>query len=122
MVDASNPTSASAFDKAKQAAEEGIHRAEDAVKKGLETGKQKINDALDTTKENIHRAEDAMKKGVESGKAKLNDAIDTTAERVDQAHMFIKDQARERPVALTAAAIGVGLLVGLVLANSGRRR
>jgi len=36
--------------------------------------------------------------------------------------MFIKDQARERPVALTAAAIGVGVMVGLLLANSGRRR
>jgi ElaB/YqjD/DUF883 family membrane-anchored ribosome-binding protein len=122
MVDASNPTSASAFDKAKQAAEDGINRAEDAVKKGLETGKQKLDDAIDTTREGLHRAEDAVKKGVETSKQKLNDAIDTTAERVDQAHMFIKDQARERPVALTAAAIGVGLLVGLVLANNGRRR
>lgn len=72
--------------------------------------------------EGLRAAEDAMKKGYEDGKAKLNDAIDHSAEGLDQAHMYLKEQARERPIALTAAAIGAGVLIGLLLANNGNRR
>lgn len=72
--------------------------------------------------EGLHAAQDAMKKGYEDGKAKLNEAIDHSAEGLDQAHMYLKEQARERPIALTAAAIGAGVLIGLLLANNGNRR
>lgn len=72
--------------------------------------------------ESLRAAEDAMKKGYEESKAKLNDAIDHSAEGLDQAHMYLKEQARERPIALTAAAIGAGVLLGLLLANNGNRR
>lgn len=72
--------------------------------------------------EKLHEAQDAMKKGYEDGKAKLNDAIDHSAEGLDQAHMYLKEQARERPIALTAAAIGAGVLLGLLLAHNGSRR
>lgn len=69
----------------------------------------------------LHATQDALKKGVEESKAKINEAIDTTAERVDQAHMYLKEQARERPIAVTAAAVGAGIVLGLLLAG-GRRR
>lgn len=86
----------------------------DDLKNGAEDLRAKVE-------ERLHAAEDAVKKGVETSKEKLNDAIDRTAEGVDQAHMYLKEQARERPIALTAAAIGAGVLIGLILAN-GRRR
>lgn len=69
----------------------------------------------------LHMTQDALKKGVEDSKVKINEAIDVTAERVDQAHMYLKEQARERPIAVTAAAVGAGLILGLLLAG-GRRR
>jgi ElaB/YqjD/DUF883 family membrane-anchored ribosome-binding protein len=84
------------------------------LKNGAEELRAKVEEGL-------HAAEGAVKKGVDASKAKLNDAIDRTAEGVDQAHMYLKEQARERPIALTAAAIGAGVLLGLILAN-GRRR
>jgi ElaB/YqjD/DUF883 family membrane-anchored ribosome-binding protein len=76
----------------------------------------------DRASEALHDAQDAMKKGYEQSKAKLNEAIDHSAEGLDQAHMYLKEQARERPIALTAAAIGAGVLIGLLLANNGNRR
>ena len=69
----------------------------------------------------LHATQDALKKGVEDSKAKINDAIDVAAEGVDQAHMYLKEQARERPIAVTAAAVGAGIVLGLILAG-GRRR
>lgn len=94
-----------------QSPSETLH---DESKNGVEALRDKVE-------ERLHAAEDAFKKSVDASKAKLNDAIDRTAESVDQAHMYLKEQARERPSALTAAAIGAGVLVGLLLA-SGRRR
>lgn len=36
---------------------------------------------------------------------------------LDEAHAFLKRQWSERPVAVTATALGVGLLIGLLLGS-----
>jgi hypothetical protein len=39
---------------------------------------------------------------------------------LDEAHTYLKRQWRERPVAVAATAVGIGLVLGLLL--GGRRR
>jgi ElaB/YqjD/DUF883 family membrane-anchored ribosome-binding protein len=99
MTNSTNSTIDQFADTAKRAAHNGANLAEDAIKKG----------------------EDYIRKGVETSKAKLNDAVDITASRVEEAHAFITRQAREKPVQTTAIAVGAGLLLGMFL-TSGRRR
>ncbi|MGE3301635.1 MAG: hypothetical protein AB7M12_00800 [Hyphomonadaceae bacterium] len=69
----------------------------------------------------LHATQDELRRRVEESKVRLNTAIDETADRVDAAHMYLKEQARERPIAVTLAAVGAGLVIGMLL-SGGRRR
>ncbi len=69
----------------------------------------------------VHAAEDAAKRAIDKSKMKLAEAVDASAVRIEQAHAYLQKEARERPVTVTALAIGAGVLVGLILAG-GRRR
>jgi ElaB/YqjD/DUF883 family membrane-anchored ribosome-binding protein len=48
------------------------------------------------------------------------EAYDDAAERLDEAQRYVVERVQERPVQSTAIALGVGVLIGLLLA--GRRR
>jgi ElaB/YqjD/DUF883 family membrane-anchored ribosome-binding protein len=88
---------------------------------GSEEAKRRLGALGKDVGNGLHATQEALKKGVEQSKARINEAIDVTADRVDQAHMYLKQQARERPIALTMTAIGAGLVLGMLLAG-GRRR
>jgi hypothetical protein len=48
-----------------------------------------------------------------------DETLETLEEGLDEAHRFLKRQWRKHPVAVAAAAVGVGLVLGLML--GGRR-
>ena len=62
--------------------------------------------AAELAEEARERAEEAY----EAAHAAVEDGL-------DEAHRYLKRQWRERPVAVAATAVGVGLLVGLLLGS-----
>ena len=60
-------------------------------------------------------AEEARERAEEAYEA----AYAAVEDGLDEAHRYLKRQWRERPVAVAAAAAGVGLIVGLLI--GGRR-
>ena len=47
---------------------------------------------------------------------------DNAGEQFEVAQRYVVDRVKERPVTATLAGIGVGLLIGLLLAGRGDRR
>lgn len=69
--------------------------------------------ANDRAKRAAELAEEARERAEEAYEA----AHAAVGDGLDEAHRYLKRQWRERPVAVAATAIGVGLLVGLLLGS-----
>ncbi|MCC6786330.1 MAG: hypothetical protein IT547_00690 [Hyphomonadaceae bacterium] len=68
--------------------------------------KDRMTRAAELAEEARERAEEAY----EAAHAAVEDGMDT-------AHRYMKRQWRERPLAVTASAVGVGLILGLLLGS-----
>jgi ElaB/YqjD/DUF883 family membrane-anchored ribosome-binding protein len=69
------------------------------------------------------RIERAVTEGIEQLRAQTRAYTDTAGQQLDQAQQYMTERVRERPLAATGAALGVGVLIGLLLsaASSSRR-
>jgi len=67
------------------------------------------------------RFEKVVHDGVEQIRAQTRAYADTAGQQVEEAQRYMTERVRERPLTAAAAALGVGVLLGLVLAG-GRRR
>ena len=69
------------------------------------------------------RIERAVTEGIEQLRAQTRAYTDTAGQQIDQASQYMTDRVKERPLAATGAALGVGVLIGLLLsaASSSRR-
>jgi ElaB/YqjD/DUF883 family membrane-anchored ribosome-binding protein len=67
------------------------------------------------------RAEKAIQEGLAELRLRSRDYADVAGEQFDVAQKYVVDRVQERPVAATLAALGVGVLIGMLL-SSGRRR
>jgi ElaB/YqjD/DUF883 family membrane-anchored ribosome-binding protein len=66
------------------------------------------------------RAEKAIQEGLAELRTRSRDYADVAGEQFDVAQKYVVDRVQERPVAATLAALGVGVVIGVLLA--GRRR
>lgn len=66
------------------------------------------------------RAEKAIHEGIETLKQQSRGYVETASDRFDTAQRYVVDRVQEKPVSSTVAALGIGVLVGLLLAG-GRR-
>jgi len=71
------------------------------------------NKAADIAHEARERAEAAL----ESAREALDAAKGAVGDGLDETHRYMKRQWKERPVAVAASAVGVGLLIGLLLGS-----
>lgn len=69
--------------------------------------------ANDRAKRAAELAEEARERAEEAYEA----AHAAVEDGLDDAHRYLKRQWRERPVAVAATAVGVGLLLGLLLGS-----
>lgn len=69
--------------------------------------------ANDRAKRAAELAEEARERAEEAYEA----AHAAVEDGLDEAHRYLKRQWRERPVAVAATAVGVGLLIGLLLGS-----
>ncbi len=63
------------------------------------------------------RAEQAIKEGLAELKDRSRDYADVAGEHVETAQQYVADRVQERPITATLAALGVGVLVGFLLAG-----
>jgi ElaB/YqjD/DUF883 family membrane-anchored ribosome-binding protein len=66
------------------------------------------------------RIEAAVQEGLTQLRAQSRVYADVASEHLDQAGEYVSTQVRERPLAALGAALGVGVLIGMLL-GSGRR-
>lgn len=103
-----------------------------AVDTAAKEAKAAANSAAEAAGEIASRAErsfaEAAKKfekvvaeGVEQIRAQSRTYADTTVEHLDEAQRYVVERVRERPLVAAGAALGVGVLIGLLLAG-GRNR
>jgi ElaB/YqjD/DUF883 family membrane-anchored ribosome-binding protein len=69
-------------------------------------GKNKAHAAAELAEEARQRAEEAY----EAAQEAIEDGL-------DEAHSYLKRQWRERPIAVAATTLGVGLVIGLLLGS-----
>jgi ElaB/YqjD/DUF883 family membrane-anchored ribosome-binding protein len=62
----------------------------------------------------------AVQDGLEQLRTHSRTYADSAGQQIDHAQQYVTERVRERPLASTGAALGVGVLIGLLLA-SGRR-
>ena len=63
------------------------------------------------------RAEQAIKEGLAELKDRSGDYADVAGEHFETAQQYVADRVQERPITATLAALGVGVLVGYLLAG-----
>jgi ElaB/YqjD/DUF883 family membrane-anchored ribosome-binding protein len=68
------------------------------------------------------RLERAVSEGIEQIRAQTRAYTDTAGEQLDQAQQYVTERVKERPLAATGAALGVGVLIGLLLAAASSSR
>lgn len=67
------------------------------------------------------RAERAIQEGLAELKDRSRDYADVAGEQFETAQQYVTDRVQERPIASTLAALGVGVLIGFLLAG-GRKQ
>ena len=72
--------------------------------------------------EAARRIEKAVSEGIEQLRAQSRAYADTAGQQIDQAGQYMTERVRERPLAATGAALGIGVLIGLLLASASSSR
>jgi ElaB/YqjD/DUF883 family membrane-anchored ribosome-binding protein len=94
--------------------------ADDAAKIGADTATRVSAEAQRTFADARARIEQAVQDGLAQLRAQSRAYADTAGEQFEVAQQYVTERVRERPLAATGAALGVGVLIGLLLA-SGRK-
>ncbi|HSV01589.1 MAG TPA: hypothetical protein VLI41_00160 [Phenylobacterium sp.] len=94
--------------------------ADETTKTTSDTGGRLTAEAQRSFADARARIEQAVQDGLEQLRAQSRAYADTASQQLEQAQQYVTERVRERPLAATGAALGVGVLIGLLL-SSGRR-
>lgn len=81
---------------------------------GLATVERSFNEAA-------KKFEKTVQDSLETLRAQSRAYADTAGQQLDEAQRYVVERVKERPLASTGVAVGVGVILGLLLAG-GRRR
>ena len=104
----------------KSKAEEAEVSAEEALDRGQRAFKEAIAQAERRLIEVAKSMEKMLKESVETLRAHAKPYAENAGQHVDEAQRYVVERVQERPVTATLTALGVGLLLGLVLASRNR--
>lgn len=90
---------------------------EDAAEVANDTAAKITADAQKAISEAIKRIESAVQQGLEQLRSQSRVYADVAGEQIDEASRIASEQIRARPLAATGAALGVGVLIGMLLAS-----
>ena len=110
MSDALNPAIKEAK-KASSSASAAVDHAERSFTEAMTAAEKTLAEATKT-------AEKVFKEGLEALRAQTRTYTDTAGQQVDEAGRYVSERVRERPITATLAGLGVGVLLGLLLAGN----
>ena len=91
-----------------------------AVSSATEKATRLSADAQKSFADAARRIEAAVQDGVEQLRAQSRAYADTAGQQIDHASQYMTERVKERPLAATGAALGIGVLIGLLLSSSRR--
>lgn len=94
--------------------------ADDAKNGAATTASRMSGEAQRTFADARARIEQVVQDGLEQLRAQSRVYADNAGEQFDQAQQYVTERVRERPMAAVGAALGVGVLIGLLL-SAGRK-
>lgn len=94
--------------------------AKSAARAAADHASALASEAQKTFTDAAKRFEAIVTEGAEQLRAQTRAYADNAGEHLDDAQRYVIAQVKERPLAATGAAIGIGVLIGLLLAG-GRR-
>ena len=89
---------------------------EKAVDVATDTAAKISADAQKAIADAARRIESAVQQGLEQVRSQSRVYADVAGEQLDEASRLASEQIRARPLAATGLALGVGVLIGLLLA------
>jgi len=92
----------------------------DDAKTGAANGTRMAAEAQRTFADARARIEQAVQDGLEQLRSQSRAYADNAGEQLEVAQQYVTERVRERPLAAIGAALGVGVLVGLLL-SAGRK-
>jgi ElaB/YqjD/DUF883 family membrane-anchored ribosome-binding protein len=92
----------------------------DDAKNGVDKGVRMTAEAQRSFADARTRIEQAVQDGLEQLRSQSRAYADNASQQIEQASQYMTDRVRERPLAATGAALGVGVLIGLLL-SAGRK-
>lgn len=98
-----------------------VDEAKNAARAATEAAAKLSAEAQKSFAEAAKKFEGVVQEGMEQLRAQSRAYADTAGQQFDEAQRYVVERVRERPLAATGAAIGVGVVIGLLLA-AGRRR
>jgi ElaB/YqjD/DUF883 family membrane-anchored ribosome-binding protein len=107
-------------DKADETSAKAKRAAKAAVDSAAETAQQRLNDAIDLADRNFREAakriEQVMRDGMEQFRTRAEPYRESASQQIDEAQKYVVERIKERPVIATLTGLGVGLLLGLLMA------
>lgn len=93
-----------------------------AVANGTDAATKLSAEAQKSFADAARRFEKVVSQGIEQLRAQSRAYADTAGEGIDQAQQYVTERVKERPLAATGAALGIGVLIGLLLAAASSSR
>lgn len=104
-----NPAAKEA-DKAKGATLEAVEHAERSFAEAAHAARISLTEAA-------KRVEKSVAEGFDTLRAQSRAYTDTAGQQLEEAQRYVSERVRERPIAATLAGVGVGVLIGLLIAG-----
>lgn len=97
-------------DKAKDAAQDAVDHAERSFAEAANAARVSLTEAA-------KRVEKSVAEGFETLRAQSRTYTDTAGQQLEDAQRYVSERVRERPITTTLAGLGVGVLIGLLIAG-----
>lgn len=108
-------------DKAADASAKVRKAAKAAVDSAAESAQARLSEAIDLADRNFReyakRLEQVMRDGLADLRTRAGPYGESASQQIDEAQKYVVERIKERPVVATLAGLGVGLLLGLLMAN-----
>ncbi len=103
-------TAAKEAEKAKGATLEAVEHAERSFAQAADAARASLTEAA-------KRVEKSVSEGFETLRAQSRAYGDTAGQQLEDAQRYASERIRERPITATLAGLGVGVLIGLLIAG-----